>query len=97
MRLTQIRLCTAIGLITLLNACAAPHAAVPSLNVQTQTVYVDRPVPCVQAADVPAPPAALPPRPADARAALDIALAKVIEWTGYGEKADPLLRSCAKP
>ena len=80
-----------------LAACAAPHAAAPSLNVQTQTVYIDRPVLCVKAADVPPPPAALPPRPADARAALDLALAKVIEWSGYGEKADPLLRACSKP
>lgn len=57
---------------------------------------VDRPVACVKAADVPAQPAALPPRPADARQALDLALGKLIEWAGYGEKADALLKGCAK-
>ena len=66
-----------------------------ALNVQTQQVLVDRPVACVRAADIPTPPAALPARPADARAALDLAIAKVLAWQGYGEKADPLLRNCA--
>ena len=81
----------------------------PSLNVDHQIVYVDRPVAAVKAADVPPPPckskptpaatlaACLGPRPADARSALDQALAKILELVGYVDIADPLLQSAAAP
>jgi hypothetical protein len=80
----------------------------PSLNVEHQIVYVDRPVAAVKAADVPVPPcksAATPketlakclgPRPADARQALDQALALLLATIGYIDIADPLLQSAAK-
>ncbi len=88
-----------------LAACATPKA---SLNVEHQIVYVDRPVAAVKASDVPAPPcksagtpretlaSCLGARPADARSALDQAIAKILELIGYVDVADPLLRSAAK-
>lgn len=83
-------------LASMLALAACATTGHPSLNVQTQTVYLDRPVPCVKASDVPARPQTLPPRPSDARAALDMALAFVIAWQRYGDKVDPLLKACAK-
>lgn len=41
------------------------------------------------------PPAPLSPRPADVSSALDVAIAKLCEWVGYGEKADLLLQHAA--
>lgn len=53
------------------------------------------PVPCI--AQVPERPKPLPqPIPADARVGLDLALAKLAEWVGYGEKADAVMRGCVK-
>ncbi len=90
-----------------LAGCSTPGA--PSLNVDHQVVYVDRPVAAVKAADVPQPPcksAATPqatlakclgPRPADARSALDQALALILTLIGYVDIADPLLQSAAAP
>jgi hypothetical protein len=72
-------------------ACGADDA---HLNVQHDPVYIDHPVACVKPADVPTKPAALPPRPADARQGEAIAVSKVREWEGYGDHADPLLRAC---
>lgn len=66
------------------------------LNVVHDPVYIDRPVACVPAAKIPAPPAKLGKRPDDTRAAALLAFSKVNEWEGYGEHADPLLKACAK-
>jgi len=64
--------------------------------VRTVRVEVPVPVACVAAADVPERPGPLPPRPEDARQALDLAVAKVLEWVGYGEKADAVLAACTE-
>jgi hypothetical protein len=98
-----------IALIALLAlaGCATPTA--PTLNVDHQIVYLDRPVAAVKAADVPKPPCkseatpqltlakCLGPRPADARSALDQAVAMVLTLIGYVDIADPLLQSAATP
>lgn len=68
------------------------------------TVRVNVPVACVDPADVPARPAPLPRRPADARAALDVALAKLVELLGpkldgaggYVGRSSALLAGCTK-
>lgn len=65
---------------------------------------VSIPTACVDAADVPAKPAPLGKRPADARSALDVALAKLVELLGpkldgaggYVGRADALLTGCSK-
>jgi hypothetical protein len=49
----------------------------------------------VKPADVPQLPAPLPPRPKDARPALDLALAQVCSFVAYAVKADALLRVSA--
>lgn len=82
----------ALILLALLAGCAT---TAPAVRVETIEVPVIRVEKCVAASDVPTRPSALPPRPNDIRAALDLAVAKVLEWTSYGEKADPVLRGCA--
>lgn len=72
--------------------------------VRVETVRVNVPVACVSPADVPARPAPLPPRPSDARAALDVAVAKLVELLGpkldgaggYVGRSQALLRGCSK-
>lgn len=81
-----------LAALILLSACASK----PAIEVRTVRVEVPVPIPCVVAADIPERPGPLPPRPADARQALDLAVAKVLEWVGYGEKADAVLRGCAE-
>jgi len=88
--------------------CSTVPAGQPSLNVQHEIVYVDRPVAAVKASDIPAPPcksAATPQetlarclgaRPADARQALDLSTAKILELIAYADIADPLLQSAAQ-
>jgi hypothetical protein len=72
-------------------------AACQTPAVKTETVEVRVPVAThpIAAADVPVLPTPLPKRPADARAALDVALAQVCRFVSYGLKADPLLRLSA--
>ncbi len=77
--------------LLLLGACATR----PGIAVRTVTAPVVRVETCVAIADIPAPPAALPRRPASAVVALDLAVAKLLEWTSYGEKADAVMRGCA--
>lgn len=61
--------------------------------------YVEKPViqvqPCVKAADVPERPARLSSPPDNIERALAVALAKVSEWTRYGNKADVILKGCS--
>jgi hypothetical protein len=92
-----------------LGGCATEQAGRASLNVRHEIVYVDRPVAAVKAADIPVPPcrsrdtpqatlaACLGTRPADARQALDLATARLLELIGYADIADPLLHSAAAP
>jgi hypothetical protein len=93
----------------LLCGCASTGAGRASLNVRHEIVYVDRPVAAVKASDIPVPPcrsqgspaatlaACLGTRPADARQALDLATARLLELIGYADIADPLLHSAAAP
>lgn len=74
----------------------------PAVRVEVQRVNV--PVACVDPGDVPVKPAPLARRPADARPALDLAVAKLVELLGprlngaggYVGRADALLRGCAQ-
>lgn len=102
------RLTLALSPILLnLGGCATTGSGEPSLNVRHEIVYVDRPVAAVKASDIPVPPcrskgtpaatlaACLGKRPADARQALDLATARLLELIGYADIADPLLHSAA--
>lgn len=86
---TSFRAAAAASLI-LLSACASK----PAIEVRTVRVEVPVPVACVAVADVPVRPGPLPPRPEDARQALDLAVAKILEYFGYADKADAVLRGC---
>lgn len=84
-----------LGGLLLLAGCA--HA--PS-GIQVQ--YVDRPViqvqKCIKATEVPQRPASLKSGPVatNLEQALSLALAKVSEWTRYGDKADVVLSGCVQ-
>lgn len=80
----------AAGSLILLSACVSK----PAIEVRAVRVEVPVPVACVAIADVPERPGPLPPRPEDARQALDLAVAWVLKWQGYGEKASAVLAAC---
>lgn len=79
------------ALALLLAGCATPREPV----VRTIEVRVPVPVQCLRADDVPTPPAGLGAPPSDIRAALSLALARLLEWRAYGIAADGMLRACA--
>ena len=83
-----------LPLVLALSAC---QTARPGIEVRTVEEPVVRVESCIARADIPDRPASLPKRPASIVAALDIAVAKILEWTSYGEKADAVLRGCAPP
>lgn len=80
----------AIMLALLLTACQTPP-----VRDRVVTVSVPIAVQPIKPADVPKLPAPLPKRPADARPALDLALAGYCEMVAYALRADPLLRVSA--
>jgi hypothetical protein len=82
-----------IVILTLLAAGCAHKE--PAMQVRTVEVPVLRVEKCVAAGDVPRRPAALPKRPKSISAALDLAVAKVLEWQSYGDRADAVLKGCA--
>lgn len=67
----------------------------PAVEVRTVEVPVIRVEQCVARKDIPTKPGALPKRPKGISAALDIAVAKVLELQTYADKADALIRGCA--
>jgi hypothetical protein len=78
--------------LLLLTACASnPDAPV----VETVTVRVPVPVPCIDAAAIPAPPDPAVPATGDVGQLAAGAAAEVYAWRAYGKQADPLLRACA--
>jgi hypothetical protein len=79
-----------VAISLLLMGCAAN----PLPEIRTVEVPRAVPVPCVD--HVPQLPAPLGVVPADKSAALDLALAKLLEWEPYGIEADGKLKACAK-
>jgi len=88
-----------IALCAALAGCAGRPE--PAVHVEVQRVNV--PVACVSASDIPGKPDPLDPRPDDARSALDIALAKLVELMGpkldgaggYVGRTSAILRGCS--
>lgn len=77
-----------------LTACAT-RAPVHEIRTQEVAVtHVERPVTEQQVREI-APPAPMGPRPSTLRAALDLAVAKLCEYVGYADRADPLLQHAA--
>lgn len=81
-----------VVLALLLAGCAHKQ---PGIEVNTVEVPVIRVEKCLAAGDIPKRPADLPKRPANISSALDVAVAKVLEWMSYGAKADAVMRGCA--
>lgn len=88
-KIPQLRTGAIIALVALAS-CATP--AVKERIVEVKVPVAVQPIKPEQ---VPVLPAPLPKRPADARQALDLALAQVCAFVAYGLKADPLLRVSA--
>lgn len=88
-------LALALAIVTLaLAGCG--RTVTPAVETVTVKVPVIRTEKCVARADIPAVPAGLPrPRPRAIATALDLAVAKVLEFQTYAEKANALLRGCA--
>lgn len=76
----------------LLAGCATTQPAIRTQIVEKPVIQVEK---CVKAEDVPVRPRPLSEaKPVDLETALSIALAKISEWTRYGNKADEVLTNC---
>jgi PBP1b-binding outer membrane lipoprotein LpoB len=76
----------------LLAGCATTQPAIRTQIVEKPVIQVEK---CVKAKDVPARPRPLNEvKPTDLETALSIALAKISEWTRYGNKTDEVLKNC---
>jgi hypothetical protein len=84
------RTCAILALVGMMSSCSTP-----ATKTVIQEVRVPVAVQPIKPADVPALPTPLPKRPADARQALDVALAQVCRWVAFGLRAEPLLRVSA--
>ncbi len=84
-------------LIVLCLALAGCASVPPAVEVRTVKVPVIRVEHCLTPGDVPKRPGSLPKRPASISAALDVAVAHILAWQSYGEKADAVLKGCAAP
>ena len=90
--------CKLLFLFLPLTLMACTTGKEPGIRVE----YVDRPViqqvPCVSSKDIPKRPGTLASTtlPKNVEAALSVALARISEWTRYGNKADAILGACAK-
>lgn len=79
----------------LLTACSTVKPGIEVRTVEVPVIHTQR---CIDPANVPQRPAKLQtPRPPDARRALDLAVAKVMQWERYGGEAHVLLNGCASP
>lgn len=78
--------------------------ATPAVKVEPQIVYLEKPVPCVTEGELPEKPKPLEPRPERVAAALDLAIAKLVDLlgpkldgsAGYVGKVEHILRGVCK-
>ena len=82
-----------LPLALLLAGCAGKSE--PAVEIRTVEVPVLRVEKCVAEKDIPRVPGALPKRPTNVSSALDLAVAKVLEFQKYAAKADAVMRGCA--
>ena len=82
------RTCAIIALVAV--ASCSPK---PPLRVEIPVA-----VRCIDPAQIPATPRPLSdaPMPDSVSAALDVAMSKIAEWSGYGLKAAPLMANCSR-
>lgn len=79
--------------LLLLAGCATTQPAIRTQIVEKPVIQVEK---CVKAEDVPSRPRPLSQeaKPSDLETALSVALAKISEWTRYGNKTDEILKNC---
>lgn len=82
---------SSLVLSLLLVGCA--HTT-PGIKIQTVEVPVIHVQKCIKKEDTPTRPKRLGSMPSNIEDALRIALAKVSEWTRYGNKADKIFAAC---
>lgn len=77
----------------LLAGCATTQPAIRTQIVEKPVIQVQK---CVRAGDVPVRPRPLfqGVKPSDLETALAAALAKISEWTRYGNKTDEIIKNC---
>jgi hypothetical protein len=81
--------------LAIIAALALAGCATPTSRIEIRAVSVPVPVACIAAADVPQRPARLArPLPDDADALLSLALAQILRWQAFGDKADALMTAC---
>lgn len=79
--------------LLLLAGCATTQPAIRTQIVEKPVIQVQK---CIKAEDVPTRPRPLAQeaKPSDLETALSIALAKISEWTRYGNKIDEIIKNC---
>lgn len=79
--------------LLLLAGCATTQPAIRTQIVEKPVIQVEK---CVKAKDVPSRPRPLAQeaKPSDLETALSIALAKISEWTRYGNKTAEIIKNC---
>lgn len=79
--------------LLLLGACATTQPAIRTQIVEKPVVITQK---CVKVEDVPSRPRPLAQeaKPSDLETALSTALAKISEWTRYGNKTDEIMKNC---
>jgi hypothetical protein len=79
--------------LLLLAGCATTQPAIRTQIVEKPVIQVQK---CIKAGDVPVRPRPLSQevKPSDLETALSVALAKISEWTRYGNKTDEIIKNC---
>jgi hypothetical protein len=109
----MLRLYAPLTLSIALAGCATPHVEPAGQQIVTRDVLISVRAPCPDEKDIPAPPKSVheehPVMPeAKDKAAIDqvlgaaaarerILAGKVLEYRTYAERADGIMRACAKP
>lgn len=84
-----------LAIPVLLAACGSTPRGVEVRTIEVPVLRVEK---CLSPPLIPVQPGKLPsPRPENVSRALDLSVAKVLQWEQYGGKADALLRGCAAP
>lgn len=79
--------------LVMLAGCSTTQPAIRTQIVEKPVIQVQK---CVKAEDVPSRPRPLAQevKPSDLETALSVALAKISEWTRYGNKTDEIMKNC---
>jgi hypothetical protein len=79
-----------------ISGCAKPSPAIRTQIVEKPVIQVQK---CIAEEDTPVRPEPLAetPVPFDLETALSLALAKIADWTRYGNKTETAIKNCQAP